>query len=51
MVPRGRGGPTTIENTRCLCNSTTSSPRARSTATRGWTGSRCAAQSGAFSAG
>ena len=50
-VPRGRGGPTTIENTRCLCNSTTSSPRARSTATRGWTSSRCAAQSGAFSAG
>ena len=37
VVPRGKGGPSTVENCRILCRSTTSKPRARPTATRTWT--------------
>ena len=40
VVPRGRGGPSTIEICRSLRRSTTLSPLARSTATNGWIASR-----------
>ena len=37
VVPRGRGGPSTVENCRILCRSHNLKPPARPTATRTWT--------------